>query len=166
MEPETSFRWASPLGVSVLLFLVYGGFYVLVGILAPVANMRDAMGDRFIFMGPAAGEARFGEPPPKIMAEQPVVREVRDTLLLALSSLMFTAGVLIVSLAWFGLRAGQAWALIPLAVAAVGAFPHYALILAPYFRAGAPIISSLPPFITLPAVIVGPATALGWWALR
>lgn len=165
MNVDKSFRWKSKLGVSVALFLLYGGFYVLVGVLTPFANHIGDR-DRFIFMGPAAAEARYGAEPRELLAEQPILRDVRDTFFLVLGSLMFSLGVLVIALSWFGLRSGQLWALGALGLAVLVALPHYVLILLPYIRAGGPVVTSLPPLITIPLVVVAPAMMLGWAGIR
>ena len=166
MDTE-AFQWMSRLGASVALFIVYGGFYVLIGVIGPI-SLIFGDDDRIIFMGPAAAEARFGEQPSDLLAKTPHLREVRDTMLLALSSLMFVIGVLVVGITWFGLRNGQQWALHVLVGAALVPLGHYVLILIPYFRAATvgSVVMSIPPFITIPVLIALPALFLGWTGLR
>ncbi len=36
IQPVFEFRWFSPIGLSVALFLFYGAFYIFIGALAPV----------------------------------------------------------------------------------------------------------------------------------
>ncbi|HLE13490.1 MAG TPA: hypothetical protein VI776_01980 [Anaerolineales bacterium] len=84
-----------------------------------------------------------------------------------IAGFLLLAGVLFISIAWFGLRQAQPWTLTSLFVAGLLALAFWALALSPYFRMGIPVtIGDLPPFIWIPAVLILPAIILGWIGLR
>lgn len=170
MESLENFQWGSMLGVSVMLFLLYGGLYVFVSFLAvvvtleKVAQMMDT--DRILYMSDKADVVYYGEAPRDLLAREPAVRKLRDTMFLALAALMCSAGLLVMAIAWFALRRGEMWALVALAVAGFAVVPFYGLMFAPYIRIGAPLVFSIPPYITVPGFLLIPAVVLGWLGLR
>lgn len=124
LNPQSAFnfQWLSPLGVSVVFFLLYGAIYLLVGILVPI--MTDSRADQggLIITG-RTDAVFFGDTPEHIRQTNPALIKLRGIVLNMLAGMLFTAGVMVVALAWFGLRAGHAWDLGTLAIAGVAVLP-------------------------------------------
>ena len=175
MQTDGAFIWASPLGISVLLFLAYGALYVFVGVAAGLmvsGALSGALGpdvaSRALFNTTASDTAAFGleREPVEILSSDPVFAGVRRLLLIVVSGLLTAAGTLVIAITWFGLREGQAWALIALTVAGLAVLPFWWVALLPYIRAGIPLTPlHIPPFMGI-AALVFPAAILGWLALR
>jgi hypothetical protein len=156
-----SFRWMSPLGASVALFLAIGILWLLIGALTVPLHDKGAG-----FVSPATDTAFFGKNPSDLLASDPAFRKLRTLLLTVIAGFLLLSGSLFVSLAWFGLKAGFAWALPALSIGCLLAIALWALALLPYFRAGIPVtVGDLPPFMWVPAALIVPATVLGWIGL-
>lgn len=124
------FHWLSPLGISVILFLIYGGLNVLVGLVIP-------------FLSRKTGTAGFSTRPA-----------------LDLTCMMWLAfGIFHVGVAWFALRDGQWWALWVVALACLAQ-------LAGWVAYGVQTKDFLAPLFLLDAIIILPATVLGWLGLQ
>jgi hypothetical protein len=159
------FSWWSPLGISVLLFIVHGAIYLVIGFLAPFAMDSPASRD-ILVMSRRTDTELLGAPPDDLRATNPPLVTLRRITFTLLAGMMVAAGVLIVSLAWFGLRDHQSWALVALTVASAIVLPFWWLVLQQYLRAGAsPTLGDLPPFMWIPAVLLLPAAILGWIGL-
>ena len=170
MLTDGAFIWASPLGISVLLFLAYGALYVFVGVVAGfvVSRALEPSVGSALFNTSASDTAAFGleREPFEILSSDPVFAGVRRLLLIVVSGLLTAAGTLVIAIAWFGLRQGQAWALIALTVAGLAVIPFWWVALLPYVRAGIPLTPlHIPPFMSVAALVV-PAAILGWLGLR
>jgi hypothetical protein len=88
-------------------------------------------------------------------------------LLQVIGGLLLSAGVLILGISWFALRAGQSWALAVLSVAGLVVLPIWVIVFRPYISSGAsPGLADLPPFMWIPAAVLLPAIALSWIGLR
>ena len=85
---DINFRWLSPLGISVILFLGYGFLNTLVGLVIPFLSRRT-------------GTAGF--------APQPSLD--------LMTMLWLGFGLFQLCVAWFGLREGQTWAFVALIAA-------------------------------------------------
>ena len=172
MQSDGAFTWASPLGISVLLFLVYGAIYLLAGVVAGVVisgALGPDVGNRALFNTPAYDKAAFGleREPAEILSGDRVLAGLRRLLLLVVLGLLTAAGTLVIAVAWFGLRERQTWALIALTVAGLAVIPFWWLALLPYVRAGIPLTPlSVPPFIGFTSALLVPAAILGWLGLR
>lgn len=129
-QPTFTFRWLSPLGISVTLFLAYGTLNVLVGLVIPFLSRRT-------------GTAGF--------ATQPSLD--------LMTMLWLAFGVFQLGVAWFGLRQGQTWALWVLALACLAQ-------LVGWIAYGVQTRDWGAPLFWLDAIIILPATALGWIGLR
>ena len=160
-------RSASALKMSVGLFLAYGAIYVLVGALTPFALMFMKEESKGLWVSHTADTIVYGATPQALVAREPAIGKLRDSILIGLAALMCAAGVLIMSVAWFALRRGEVWALGALAAAGCVVLPFYVLIFVPYVRAGAPIgIGHMQPFIMIPGILLIPGVILGWLGLR
>ena len=155
-----------PLSFSVALFLAYGAVYVLIGTLTPLLHNRGLRPQILIITARADTEL-FGTPPADLLRDDPVLARLRSILLNMVGGLLTGAGCMVLALAWFGLRSGQAWALGALGLAGAVVLPFWRLALWPYVRAGVRLqLFDLPPFMWIPAALLGPALVLGWIGLR
>lgn len=167
MAPSSAseFRWLSPLGISTALFLFYGALYIFVGVLTPILS-DTKMGRQSLIISARTDRAVFGDPE-KLLQNDPALAKLRAIMFNMLSGFLVAAGVLVIMLAWFGLRQGQDWALGALALAGVVVLPFWWLVFRPYLNAGAPIgLSDIPPFMWVPGVLLTPAVVLAWIGLR
>ena len=171
---EESFNWLDSLGISVTLFLAIGAFWILVGALG-VSMLHTSMGRKIfssmdreiIFLSPSVDEEFFGVSPEELLASNPPLAKFRTIWMTAFAGSMALAGLLFVSITWFGLRNGYPWALISLTLSTVLALFLWAFTLQPYIQAGVRFgIFNLPPFIVIPGVLIIPAVVLGWIGIR
>jgi len=159
------FRWTNPLGVSVVLFLAIGALWLLIGLLAVPLHKRA--NPDYLFVSTPTDTAYFGAAPSELAPAGSALAKLRTLLLTVISGFLLLAVVLLISVAWFGLRQGQPWALASLALGILLAVAFWALALLPYFQARVPVsLGDLPPFIWIPAALLVPATILGWIGLR
>ncbi len=77
-------------------------------------------------------------------------------------------GVLGISVAWFGLRKGQRWALGAMIVSELAMWPYWAMMISQYTSAGVQValIGDVQPFVIVPAVLTVPGIAFSWVGLR
>ncbi|HLC02727.1 MAG TPA: hypothetical protein VJK02_06800, partial [Anaerolineales bacterium] len=110
-----TFRWLSPLGISVAMFLLSAAIHVL----TPIAGLfllhrygpiSPQTSQYFVFSA-RAEEAWLGKAPAVLVEEFSGLR--RLYLVLVDFTEAFTLGfaILTIGLTWFGLRTGQTWAL-------------------------------------------------------
>jgi hypothetical protein len=159
-EVNGSFQWTSLLGVSVILFLAIGALWILIGALTPFFMKNDS--PDILFVSQRTDTEYFGGTPQELAPAGSPLAKFRAMLLLVVSGFLLMAGTLVICLAWFGLRQGEAWALGALAVGMVVAISVWALALRPYVRAGVSLgVGDLPPFMWVAAVVVVPAIVLG-----
>ena len=161
-----SFRWLSPLGTSVAIFLTIGALWVLIGVLTLLLLNRTT-GPQIIFVSHPTDAAYFGSSPDELLASDPAVFKLRTLLIKVIAGFLVLSGLLFLSIAWFALKQGHTWALLSLASSALLVIAFWALALLPYFRAGIRVtIGDLPPFMWIPAALIIPAILLGWIGLR
>jgi hypothetical protein len=157
--------WGSPLGLSTILFVVYGLIYLVIGALTPLLHDRG-IGPTMLFISPRADTALFGAAPISLLSD-PVLSKLRSLLLIALGGMLVAAGILVIATALFGLREGERWAVVALALAGIAVLPFWVLVFRPYIAAGAPLaLGDLPPFMWVPAALLVPASILGWIGTR
>jgi len=161
------FQWSSPLGISVILFLLCGLVYMLIGVLTPLLRSHDPAGVSILIVSNRTDSQLFGQAPPQLAASDPALHQLRGILVDILGGLLFVAGLFEVAITWFGLRQGEGWALVVLAVGGLAAIPFWFLALRPYFQAGITLtLADIPPFMWVPAALLIPALILGWIGLR
>ncbi len=160
------FRWLSPLGISVILFLLFGVMNVLVGVLIPFFVRPDRLTSNILFTSARTDTALFGASPKDLINQDRNLGLLRLLLNTWIAGLMLGFGLLQIAIAWFGLRTGQAWVLWSLTIADLSMVPFWWLILARYAQAGAmPGPGELPPMIVY-LVVIPVAALLGWIGLR
>jgi len=158
-------NWISPLGISVVLFLVYGAIYILTGgLTALLLNKFDA---KDLIFSNRTDSIVFGKAPTELLRDDPALFQLRTILLIIVGGLLFAAGCFHIALTWFGLRQGQMWALTTLTIGGVAILPFWILALRPYFQQSVNLtLADLPPFMWVPAALLLPAVVLGWIGLR
>lgn len=162
---DSSPGWASPLGASTVLFVLYGTVWFLIGVLTPFLHDSTA-GRTMLFVSPRADTALFGADPTSLLAD-PALSRLRSLLMIALASVLAAAGILVISIALFALREGHGWALAALTLAGLVVLPFWLLVFRPYAAAGIGLgLSDVPPFMWVPTALLVPALVLGWIGLR
>ena len=156
----------SALTIGVVLFLIYGTLYVLIGVLTP-SLLNSGTGEQMLIVSPRSDAVVFGGKPADLLRADPQLAKLRTILLIIIAGLLVTAGILIIGVTWFALREGQPWALAVLAVAGLAVLPFWMLVFRPYVAAGAPLaLGDLPPFMWVPSALIVPAIAASWLGLR
>lgn len=113
-------------------------------------------------MSPSTDRALYGADPNSLLAGDPVLRQLRRTLLHMFAGMLISAGILTIAIAWCGLREGEAWALVALGVVGLAVLPCWWLVLRPYRGAGIRLkLGDLPPFMWIPAAVLVPGVILG-----
>lgn len=164
-QPTFDFQWLSPLGISVVLFLLYGLVYILIGVLTPLLLNRG-IGPTILIVSPRTDSIVFGRSPAELLRDDPALFQLRTILLRIIGGLLFAAGCFHLALTWFGLRQGQPWALAALTVGGLAVLPYWYLALRPYFQPGVNLtLGDTPPFMWVPAALLLPAVVLGWIGL-
>ncbi len=131
---EATFRWLSPLGASVVLFLLSGFLWILIGALTVPMHGRET-GRGTLFTSGRADEAYFGRDVRQLMGSEPALTKLRTLLLTVIAGFLLLSGVVFVSLAWFGVRNGRLWAVITLGLGGIVAVFFWGLALLPYVQA-------------------------------
>src|SRR6266567_5292025 len=153
--------WASPLGASTVLFVLYGAVWLLIGVLAPFLH-DGATGRTMLFLSPRTDTALFGGDPTSLLAD-PALSRLRSLLMIALGGMLAASGILVIAIALFALRAGQGWALATLALTGLVVLPFWLLVFRQYTAAGIALsLGDLPPFMWVPTALLLPAVVLGW----
>ncbi|HUR68030.1 MAG TPA: hypothetical protein VM370_02205 [Candidatus Thermoplasmatota archaeon] len=154
----------SALSVAVVLFLIGGGLHVVIGALTPIA-IRQGWGSGLIYTR-ETDTVLFGKPSDELRSD-PAIMKLREITLGMIAGLLVGVGILEIAIAWFGLRAGQAWALGALVAAQALMIGLWALGHRLWIQAGGPGgLGALQPFEYVPAFLLVPAAVAGWVGLR
>ena len=157
--------WISPLGISVVLFLVVGALYIFTGGATALLLNKFDLND--LIVSNRTDSIVFGKAPAELLRDDPALFQLRTILLFIVGGLLFVAGCFQIALTWFGLRQGQMWALATLTIGDVAILPFWILALRPYFQQNVNLtLADLPPFMWIPAALLLPAVVLGWIGLR
>ena len=166
MGTQVEFRWLSPLGIAVGLFLLYGVWLVLAGILFPIYG-RFGGSFQALITSERTDTATLGKRPAELLRDDAALATVRQSMADWLSGLWFCFGIMQIALTWFGIRQGQRWALWTVSLADLGMIPFVGLYLEPVLRARAPLNLADPPPILMFSVFVIPvAVVLAWLGSR
>ncbi len=171
--PAFDFRWLSPLGISVILFLGFSLICLVFGALGPFLVRRYGPGSSsaslmnwFVF-SVRADTAYFGQSPPDLVKENSAIAELHVTMLNLFGGFLICLAIAQFCLVWFGLREGHLWALWALAISDLAVVVHYWVLVVPPFARAFPLgFSDLHPYVLYPMVAVPIATLLGWLGLR
>lgn len=153
------------LQVAAGLFGVSGAIRAVLAVLT--AFLFDPRAGGAIFLSAGADTALYGASPRDLIAADPALVDVRWTIVMALSGALAGLGVLEMAVAWFGLRTAQQWALIALSAAGFAVLPFWWLVAEPYIAAGVALgLGDIPPFMSIPALLLLPAVIIGSIGLR
>jgi len=145
------------------LFTGVGAFWFLIGVLAAVLTGRG-IGPPMIFVSERTDTALFGGPPDEVLESIPELGTLRNIAVKGVvSGLLVATGLLTATVAWFGLREPEVWALALLTIVGVAVIPYWWIALAPYREAEIALsLADIPPFMWLPAIVMPVASLLGW----
>jgi hypothetical protein len=164
---DSGFSWASPLGVGVALFLGWGVLNIVIGLLAPIIGGRATLVSDILVLSPRTDAAMFGGDPQALVREFPPLLALQRVLLVWLGFTLAAFGLLVIVVAYFGLRRGEPWALPVLAACWVLVMVGFAVLFKRYTDAGVTLsLGDLPPLFHYPAFLVTPAIVLSWIGLR
>ena len=163
---DFQFRWRSPLGVSVALFLLFGALNIFLGIAAPaVQQLGEA---NILVLNPELDAMVFGRSPSELLRTYPFLATYRIIQADWKYANVMAVGIFNVALAWFGLRRGHKWAVWTLALGNFVMVPYWLFVFDAYLSRGVPFSLSLiaVPLFTFPGFVVPIAAVLGWIGLR
>lgn len=147
-----------------VLFVVSGGVWVLIGVLAPLL-MDTGTGRQMVFMSPGADAELYGRAPSEVLAPGTDIGLFRVSAFRALAGMLVVGGVMVIGVAvwWLGDRTAAPLVLLSIVSAAV--LPYWWFVTAPYRSAGIRLtLGDLPPFMWIPGTLMFLATVLGWLA--
>src|SRR5437773_1907163 len=105
MAATTGFRWRSALGLSAILFLVYGAFNVVFAIFVPLTlHMGGIAATPGLVTSEMADAALLGRSLAEIQRTDPRLAAYLVTFMDTMSMFMMGLGLAQIGLAWFGLR--------------------------------------------------------------
>jgi hypothetical protein len=168
---EGDFEWLSPLGVSVLLFIVQAALTIVVSVVILLLNhviTTEAHHETggFILSG-RMDSLFFGKNVQQLVNDNPDLLEADRYTLYVRAGQWLAFGIFQIALAWFGLRNGESWALATIVLANVAALAGWIGVLVPFVSKGIALGLDLPPVVlTLAAIILPIATIAGWVGLR
>lgn len=165
------FRWLSPLGASILLFLLQG---ILTGIACLIvfafspkitaASYRESGG--FLLSG-RMDSLFYGKSIKDLIQDNPQLLEIDRYSLYVRAGIWLGFAIFQIALAWFGMRQGQAWALWTIVLANIAALAGWLAVILPFVQKRIPLGLDLPPVVLVMAAAILPvATVLGWIGLR
>lgn len=157
--------WSSPLGLSVTLFLVAASIHVLIGVATPFVLHLGPRGPGGLLFSARTDAVAFGPDAVTRVEQDPGLAKAHVLTLDLLAGLMLALGVCELLLAWFGLRAGQAWAFAALTASAIIMLVYGGFVFSRYVASGVvPSLGDLPPFLWVHVGASVPAIAAGAWA--
>jgi len=160
--------WMNALGVGVALFLGWGVFNVVIGVVATViTGASSGLVSNILVLSPRTDAAMFGGDPRDLVRDYPALLALQRVLLTWLSALLVAFGLLVTAVAWFGLRNGEPWALAVLTACWLVTLVGFGLLFKRYTDTGVSLsLGDLPPLFHYPVFLVTPAILLSWIGLR
>src|SRR5256714_12747595 len=132
---ETTFRWRSWLGASVIFFLIFGVINVGLAIAVPTTLHLNGSFPGVVF---GAGDAQLlGRSFAGLRHDHPKLDTLLVDSMTSMCAMMMSWGIMILATAWFGLRRGGRWAFWALLLSGLVALVYYFVIYADYARQGA-----------------------------
>ena len=170
MVEQKKFSWKSLLGLSVLLFLLYGIFNVFAAIKVPTA--LHSMGS-----GAMGGLIVSNSADAKVLGQDlmslPTTNQALNDYLVAymdtMCMMMMGFGIFQVAIVWFALRKRQLWALWTLALADLSFIPYWMNIAQTYSKYGisnGEVWAAFGSFFYVVIVAVVVATIAGYWDIK
>ena len=165
---DLEFSWSSALGVGVAVFLGWGVFNVVIGVVATIiTGASSGLVANILVLSPRTDAALFGGDPRDLVRDFPALFALQRVLLTWLSALLVAFGLLVIAVAWFGLRRGEPWALAVLTACWLVTLVGFGLLFRRYIDAGVSLsLGDLPPLFHYPVFLVTPAIILSWIGLR
>jgi hypothetical protein len=133
---ETTFRWRSWLGVSVVFFLIFGVINVALAIAVPTTLHLNGAFPGVVFSGTGDGQL-LGRSLAGLRHDNPKLDTLLVDSMTSMCAMMMGWGIMILATAWFGLRRGGPWAFWALLLSGLVALVYYFVISADYARQGA-----------------------------
>jgi hypothetical protein len=166
-SPTTfEFNWLSLLGVSVVLFLLNGILYILIGVSEPFVRKYSKAGQGALIRSDESDTALFGHQPTQLLKNDPQYALPGKILIHWIAALLVMVGIFLLSIVWFGLRQGQIWAFWAIVLSNIAALAGWLAVLLPVVRKRIPLGFDLPPVVLILAAFVLPiAGVLGWVGL-
>ena len=132
--------------------------------IGPIAS-DTAAGKRTLFGSPTTDLALYGERPETLLADDTALATFRSVAFRAISGLLVGAGVLVVGVAWFGMKDPTNWTLGLLTVVGLVVIPYWWVAFGPCRAANIPVsLAAIPPFMWVPGLLMPAASLLGWIA--
>jgi hypothetical protein len=167
----TEFRWFTPLGVAVFLFLLQGLLTIVASLIAIVFNPRITTAPYrieggFLLSG-RMDSLFYGKSMAEIIQANPQLLEIDRYTLYVRAGIWLAFGIFQIALTWFGIRQGQVWAFWTVVLANIVALAGWLAVILPFVRKGIPLGLDLPPVVLLLAVLILPiAGTIGWIGLH
>ena len=132
---ETTFRWRSWLGASMIFFLIFGVINVGLAIAVPATLHLNGSFPGVVF---GAGDAQLlGRSFAGLRHDNPKLDTLLVDSMTSMCAMMMGWGIMILATAWFGLRRGGPWAFWALLLSGLVALVYYFEISVDYARQGA-----------------------------
>src|SRR5437879_3032968 len=127
LDQTARFRWGSPLGVAVVLFLIYGALNMLFAIFVPLTlHTQGIAATPGLVLGERADAALLGRSLADIQRADPRLNAYLVTFMDTMCLMMMPFGILQLGVTWFGLRRSAPWAFWTLVLANVVYLPYFA----------------------------------------
>jgi hypothetical protein len=109
---KSNFKWFSPLGISMISFMVCGAVYTLVGTIGTVIYSLGAVRlTKQFYFGETIDPLFLGKSPVEILNESSQLAQYLEIIMIVAWSLSAGMGILQLGVAYFGLKSGHMWAL-------------------------------------------------------
>src|SRR4030081_3834381 len=132
---ETTLRWRSWLGASVIFFLIFGVIDVAVGIAVPTQLHLIGSFPGVVF---GNGDAQLlGRSFAGLRHDNPKLDMLLVDSMTSMCAMMMGWGIMILATAWFGLRRGRSWTYWALLLSGLVSLVYHFVISADYARQGA-----------------------------
>ena len=161
------FRWMSPWGIAVILFLIYGALNVLFAIFVPLLLHTQGIGAApGLVVSEQADGALLGRSLGEIQRTDPRLNAYLVTFMDTMCMMMMPFGILQLAIAWFAMRGVSTWAFWALVLANISYLPYFAAIVSTFSGFGVRLgLDDLFFFAIFPIPLLI-AIVLGWVGLQ
>lgn len=170
MERKNNFKWKSLLGFSVVIFLLYGVFNFVMGIVVPYnLHTKGAAAMGGLVISESADSKLLGMSLSGLKQASPGLNDFMVSFMDTMCMMMVGFGIFQLAVVWFALKHKQIWALWTLAIADLSFIPYWQAIANTYSRYGvshAEVWGAFGNFFYIVAALVLLATFAGWKALK
>lgn len=166
-EPLAIFHWLSPLGISVFLFLLQSVLTMVACIIVfamgvQITTVHDREHGGFLLSG-RMDSLFFGKSIQQLVDENPQLIEIDRYTLYIRAGTWLAFGIFQMSLAWFGMRQGQAWAFWVIVLGNIAALAGWIMVLRPFVQKGISLGVDMPPVVLILASVIVPVAAIFGW---